>query len=177
MRTLLAVLLGMSAAAVLPAQEVGKGLVIVLIGPPGSGKTTQAEFLKKKYSIPVITADRTTTDATLLRDIQKAGTAKGFVLDGYPATREQADHLGKIVKQLNLPSPVVVSLEVPDAVVRERLKGKEKPEVLDQRLSSYHQEMDLIRQYYPQADIWTVIGTRPVKEVSETIEMLISDRK
>lgn len=122
-----------------------------------------AEFLKKKYSIPVITADWTTTDATLLRDIQKAGMAKGFVLDGYPATRAQADHLGKIVKQLKLPPPVVVSLEVPDAVVRERLKGKKKPEVLDQRLSSYHQEMDLIRQYYPQADIWTVIGTRPVK--------------
>jgi adenylate kinase len=177
MRTLLAVLLGLSAASVMPAQEVGKGLVIVLIGPPGSGKTTQAEFLQKKYGIPVIAADRTTTDAALLRDIQKAGTAKGFVLDGYPATRAQANYLDKVVKQLKLPSPVVLSLEVPDAVVRERMKGKEKPEVLDQRLSNYHKEMDLIREYYPQADIWTVIGTRPVKEVSDTIEMLIADRK
>lgn len=177
MRTLLAVVLSVIGMAALPGQEVGKGLVIVLIGPPGSGKTTQASFLQKKYGVPVITADRATSNEALLREILKAGTTRGFVLDGYPATRAQADHLGAVVKQLKLPSPVIISLEVPDAVVRERLKGKEKPEVLDQRLSSYHKEMDLIRQYYPQADIWTVIGTKSVKEVSETIEMLIADRK
>ena len=37
-------------------------------------------------------------------------------------------------------------------------------------------EMDLIREYYPQADIWTVIGTRPISEVTLTIVSLIQDR-
>ena len=45
------------------AQEAGKGLVMVLIGPPGSGKTTQAELLTKRYRVPVVSGDSTTQDA------------------------------------------------------------------------------------------------------------------
>ncbi|MCC7157581.1 MAG: hypothetical protein IT161_23580, partial [Bryobacterales bacterium] len=49
----------MLAAALLPAfaQAPGKGLVIVLIGPPGGGKTTQAAFLQKRYRIAVLAGD------------------------------------------------------------------------------------------------------------------------
>lgn len=159
------------------AQTSGKGLVLVLIGPPGSGKTTQADFLTKKYRIPVLTADSSMSNEQFDVRLKVLNTGKGFIIDGYPATHAQAQHLAVVVKQLNLPSPIIIQLDVPDDVVRQRLAGKQKPEVLEKRLSDYHKEMDLIRSYYPQGDIWTVIGTRAPQEVSGTIEMLIQDRK
>lgn len=168
-------LLLLSAACL--AQQPGKGLVLVLIGPPGSGKTTQADFLTKRYHIPVLSAGSWMSDAQFDERLKVLNTGKGFIIDGYPATHAQAEHLAKVVKQRQLPSPVIVHLDVPDDVVRQRMAGKEKPESLEKRLSDYHREMDLIRSYYPQGDIWSVIGTRAPKEVSKTIEMLIEDRQ
>ncbi|MBN9664093.1 MAG: nucleoside monophosphate kinase [Acidobacteria bacterium] len=159
------------------AQTPGRGLVLVLIGPPGSGKTTQADFLTKKYRLPVLTAGSGMSNEQFDVRLKVLNTGKGFIIDGYPATHAQAQHLAVVVKQMNLPSPIIIQLDVPDDVVRQRLAGKEKPEALEKRLSDYHKEMDLIRSYYPQGDIWTVIGTRPPQEVSGTIEMLIQDRK
>lgn len=159
------------------AQRPGKGLVLVLIGPPGSGKTTQAEFLTKRYKIPVLSAGSWMSNQQFDERLKVLNTGKGFIIDGYPATHAQAEHLASVVKLLQLPSPVIVQLEVPDEVVRQRMAGKEKPAVLEKRLSDYHKEMDLIRAYYPQGDIWSVIGTRTPQEVSKTIEMLIEDRK
>jgi len=158
------------------AQEAGKGLVMVLIGPPGSGKTTQAEMLTKRYKAPVVTGDAALTDDALRAKLKALDVTRGFILDGYPATRHQADFLGALVKELKLPSPIILQLDVPDDVVRQRLAGKEKPDILEKSLARYHREMDLFREHYPQADIWTVIGTRPIAEVSRTIVALIQDR-
>jgi adenylate kinase len=166
----------LSTAIGVSAQEPGNGLVIVLIGPPGSGKTTQAELLTKRYGVPVVSGDSTLTDDALRAKLKAIDVRKGFILDGYPATRHQADFLGTLVKELNLPSPIVVQLDVPDSVVRQRMAGKQKPELLEKSLAQYHREMDFIREHYPQADIWTVIGTRSISEVSRTIVSLIQDR-
>ena len=135
------------------AQEAGKGLVMVLIGPPGSGKTTQAELLTKRYRVPVVSGDSTTQDAELRAKLKALDVSAGFILDGYPATRHQADFLGVLVKEMKLPSPIILQLDVPDAVVRQRLAGKQKAEALEKSPAQYHKEMDLIRDYYPQADI------------------------
>ncbi len=170
-------------AASLMAQEAVKPLVVVLIGPPGSGKTTQAQFLNRKFGLPVIGVEDLRAKAgaklnlELKARIQAADASKGFVLDGYPSTRAEADYLGALVKELNLPAPVVIQLNVPDDIVRKRMEGKEKPEALEKRLAAYHAEMDMLRQYYPSADIWSIIGTRSIKEVSGTIVSLVQDRQ
>ncbi|MBI5282475.1 MAG: nucleoside monophosphate kinase [Candidatus Solibacter usitatus] len=164
------------AGAFLHAQQAGKGLVIVLIGPPGSGKTTQAGFLAARYEIPVITGDQNLSGDEFRRIVKAVNASRGFIIDGYPATRKQADNLAAVVRDLKLPNPIVLHLDVPDDVARQRLAGKEKPAALDSRLAQYHQEMDFIRSYYPQADIWTVIGTRSEKDVFKTIVSLVQDR-
>jgi len=168
------------------AQAPGKGLVIVLIGPPGSGKTTQAEFLKKKYAIPSLAGDELRRAAggstqklngLLRKQVLTADATKGFVIDGYPSTRAEADYLGKLVQEAKLPSPIIIQLDVPDSEVRRRLKGKPESADLDKGLSTYHQELELARSYYPESDIWTIIGTRTPREVFETIVTLVQDRK
>jgi adenylate kinase len=167
------------------AQGPGKGLVIVLVGPPGSGKTTQAELLVKKYGIPVLAGHELRAKAgnspeklnTLLREqVLHAERQKGFVLDGYPATRAEADFLGKLVTEAGLPQPIVIQIDVPDAEVRRRMKGSADAD-FEKRLAEYHKELEMAQSYYPKADIWVIIGTLPPNEVFRTIMALIQDRQ
>ena len=104
--------------------------------------------------------------------------ANGVVLDGYPATKDQADHLAALASKPNLPPLIVIQLDTPDDVARERLsKGSAPtaPELIEERLKNYHREMDMIRSYYPEANIWTVNGDKPVAVVSSTIEAILKD--
>jgi len=186
------------------AQTSDDRFVIVLIGPTGSGKTTQSEFIKREFGISTVGVDdlikenpsalekyRTagidpgppqTSPALneLVRArLSKMDLKKGVVLDGYPATKDQADHLATLVRELGLPSPVVIQIDVPDEVVRERLQkrkdSEDTPEQIERRLKDYHRELDTIRDYYPRANIWTIDGTRSPVEVSRTIQVILRD--
>ena len=167
-------------------QSPGKGLVIVLIGPPGSGKTTQSELLQKKYKIPVLAGNKLREQAgkspdklnALLREqVLRAERAKGFVIDGYPATRAEADYLGALVKEVGLPQPIIIQLDVPDDEVRQRMKGKTNVAEMEKELAQYHRELDTARSYYLESDIWTIIGKLPPKEVFQTIVSLVESRQ
>ena len=181
--SLLAILL--SALSVF-AQAPGKGLVLVLIGPPGSGKTTQTEFLTKKYAIPALAGNdlrqkaggsAEKLNAALRAQVLAADAKKGFIIDGYPSTRAEADYLGTLLKEAKLPPPIVIQLDVPDDEVRRRMKGRTAPAKLEESLAVYHKELELARSYYPELDIWKIIGTREPREVFETIVSLIQDRE
>jgi len=185
-------------------QKPPKRFVIILIGPSGSGKTTQSAYLQKRYRIPTINIDDlikqnpealakyretgidpgTPQSNPALNDLvaerfQKIDISKGVVLDGYPATKDQADHLAALVQKLNLPAPIVIQLDVPDNVDWRRLEKRKReddtPEQIARRLKDYHREMDFIRSYYPEANIWTIDGTRSAVDVSKTIESILSD--
>jgi adenylate kinase len=197
----LAILFLVTAAALAGAD---RNMVIVLIGPTGSGKTTQAAFLQKRYGLPVISADDllkqhpealkkyqtpgidpgVPQSSPALNDlvhdrIGQMDAKKGFVLDGYPATKDQADHLEAMVKEMGLPSPVIIVLDIPDKVAlkRDKKRGRDDdtPAQIERRLKDYHREMDFVRTYYPEANIRTVDGTKPVAEVSKAIEAILGN--
>ena len=198
-RLLLTLLLGAAAQS----QTADKRFLILLIGPTGSGKTTQAEFLKKRFGIPTISVDDLiqANPAALAKYLRPGITpgprqlnpaiedlvaeklatldlTKGLVLDGYPASKDQADHLAALAVKLKLPHPIVFQFDVPDDVARERLlkerQGPEdKPELIEERLKNYHREMDVICAYYPEVRIWTIDGDKPVTEVSSMIEEIL----
>ena len=125
---------------------------IVLVGPPGAGKGTQAAFLAKNLSIPHIsTGDLFRANISQGTDLGKkaksymdAGdlvpdevtcgmvrarlaepdAAKGFILDGFPRTLPQADALDIMLDELGVDLDAIVELVVPDDVVVERLLGR-----------------------------------------------------
>jgi adenylate kinase len=119
---------------------------IVLFGPPGSGKGTQAKLLAEKYGVPHIsTGDilrgnlnnetklgleaKTYMDKGelvpddvligLIKDrLSVSDCASGFLLDGYPRTLPQAEALSKILSELGKNLDVVLNIDVPDEELR-----------------------------------------------------------
>ncbi|MBR5914723.1 MAG: adenylate kinase [Selenomonadaceae bacterium] len=125
---------------------------LLLMGPPGAGKGTQAVKLVEKYKIPQIsTGDmfraavkegtelgkkaKACMDAgTLVPDEVTVGIVRerlakddckgGFILDGFPRTVEQAKALEKILDELNLKLTKVLNIRVPAEFLIERAVGR-----------------------------------------------------
>ncbi len=125
---------------------------IILIGPPGSGKGTQAKMIVDKYNVlhvstgdilrenvrngtPLGVEAKNFMDAgklvpdTLLIDIIKDRLAKddvkgGWMLDGFPRTMPQAEALDKILPTLGQKIDVVLNIDVPDAELVKRVTGR-----------------------------------------------------
>jgi adenylate kinase len=184
------------------ASPPSKPLVLILIGAPGSGKNTQTAFLSKEFGLPVISADKLVKDnPQAAASIQTIGmptidprqdmimnqlvqaklktldTSKGFILDGFPATKEQADFLANLNQQEHFPSPIILQLDVPDAVAKRRLANSSNPDdrepLLDQAIADYHREMDFIGLYYPKANIKQVDGNQKPAKVSQDIRAIV----
>src|SRR5215470_11411926 len=121
---------------------------LILLGPPGAGKGTQATFIKDAFGIPQIST------GDMLRAAVKAGTplglaakkvmdsgalvsddiivglvkerlkapdcAKGYLFDGFPRTIPQADAM----KEAGVSIEYVLEIDVPDAAIVERMSGR-----------------------------------------------------
>jgi adenylate kinase len=129
---------------------------VIFLGPPGSGKGTQAKLLSQRLGIPAIStgeilraAVREGTPVGLqARAVMEAGelvsddlmialirdriglpdASAGFILDGFPRTVEQAAALEKLLAGNGRSLSAVVNLSVPEAVLVDRLHGRSKDE-------------------------------------------------
>ena len=125
---------------------------IVLLGPPGSGKGTQAQMIAEKYGVVHIStgdilrenvrggtdlgkeaktymdAGKLVPDELLINIIKdrlaKPDVAGGYMLDGYPRTTPQAEAMDKILPELGQKIDVVVNINVPDDELVKRLGGR-----------------------------------------------------
>lgn len=208
---------------------------LILLGAPGAGKGTQAQFLTKEFGIPQIST------GDMLRAAIKAGTElgklaksfmdegklvtdeiiiglvkeriaeddckNGFLLDGFPRTVPQADALAEAGVEID----AVVEIDVADEVIVERMSGRrahlasgrtyhlvynppkvegkddvtgedlvqrddDKPEVVKDRLSVYHEQTAPLIGYYQAVAAKNsavkyikIDGTQPIEQVEAAI--------
>lgn len=125
---------------------------LVLVGPPGAGKGTQAVFLAEHYSIPHISTgdifranlkagtplgqeaksfmDRgelvpdSVTNAMVKDRLTHDDTANGFLLDGFPRNVVQAEVLRAILAEQKRPLDAVLELNIADSEIIERLSSR-----------------------------------------------------
>jgi adenylate kinase len=125
---------------------------LVIVGPPGAGKGTQAEFIAAHFAIPHISTgdifranlsagtplgleaegymdkgdlvpDSLTT--AMVKDrLQKGDVANGFLLDGFPRTTGQAEALDGILREINSPLDVVLEVQADEDEIVARLLAR-----------------------------------------------------
>ena len=125
---------------------------LVLVGPPGAGKGTQAEFISAHFAIPHISTgdifranlsagtplgleakgymdkgdlvpDSLTT--AMVKDrLQQGDVANGFLLDGFPRTTGQAEALDGILREINSPLDVVLEMQADENEIVSRLLAR-----------------------------------------------------
>ncbi|MFZ1997100.1 MAG: adenylate kinase [Solirubrobacteraceae bacterium] len=145
------------------AQELN----LILFGPPGAGKGTQAERLRKDFELPYIaTGDMLRSNVKEETDLGKQAKAymdagdlvpdglivamaadrlsqddaqDGFILDGFPRTIEQAQALEKQLSELGRRVTAALLIDVPDEEVIRRLSGRR---MCVKSGHSYHVEFD-----------------------------------
>ena len=125
---------------------------VIFLGPPGSGKGTQAKELARKVGIPhlstgdmlrehisqgtplglkakpIMERGELVPDSLVLKivaeRIERPDCFHGFVFDGFPRTVAQAKYLGELLKQHGLRQPFVIHMVIPTSVLMRRLTGR-----------------------------------------------------
>ena len=180
---------------------------VLLLGPQGSGKGTQAKRISEEYGVPhIATGDmlRATIEADtplgrtlkpildsgqlvsddlmiqLIRNrLEEPDAAEGFVLDGFPRTWAQARALDAMLREIGRDLDVVFVLQTSDGVSTERLlkrareesRPDDTPEVIAERLATYHRETEpLVEHYRTSGNLVGIHAARSINEVFSEIQ-------
>jgi len=176
---------------------------MILVGPPGAGKGTQAARLVDTYRITHISsgdmlraavkegtklgleadgfmkAGKLVPDEVvigmILERIAKPDCATGFMLDGFPRTRPQAEALDAAMNKAGVSLDAVVLIEVPDALLEERACGRRSDPVTN---TIYHLKYNppppeiVGRLVHRKDDTEEAVKTRVAKYHSETAPII-----
>ena len=153
---------------------------IVLLGPPGSGKGTQAQKLSPHFGIPHISTGElfrhnitagtplgmrarchvdsgdlvpaALTNVMIHERLGESDAARGFILDGYPRSIEQADALHGMLAEQGADVDIALEFRLSEPDLVQRLTGRgradDTAQVIQHRLAVYHDETAPLLQYY-----------------------------
>ena len=187
---------------------------LILFGPPGSGKGTQAQRLVDKYGIAhwstgdmfrfelnnhtelgqlaksymdkgQLVPDEVTI-SMLKKRMESGNATNGFILDGFPRNIVQARALDKLLEEKNLKITALLSLEVDEEELINRLLNRGKvsgraddvnEEIIRRRLEVYKEETTPVYNYYAEKQMAVQVnGMGTIDEIFEELCLLIDDR-
>jgi adenylate kinase len=184
---------------------------IILFGPPGAGKGTQAERIRDNYNFLHISTgdvfryniknetelgkraksfiDRgelvpdDVTIKMLAGEIDKADDKNGIIFDGFPRTKAQANALDDVLNEQNEKIDALVSLEVDDKILMERLKERGKTSgrkddadenVIKNRIQVYYTETEIVKEHYKQQrKLYHVDGVGSIQDITKRLNNVI----
>ncbi len=180
---------------------------IVLFGPPGAGKGTQAKLICEKYLLNHLsTGDllrkessketslgiqikNTINDGKLVSNEttielikqfinENKNNKKGFLFDGFPRNKKQAELLDHLMKSINKKILCVILLNVNEDVLKERIMNRsttegrsdDNLETLSKRLHTYSSETEPLIEYYSSQNlVRKVHGTGAISDINQGI--------
>ena len=178
---------------------------IILFGPPGCGKGTQATFISEALSIPHLStgdmlrsavssgseiglkAKQIMESGGLVSDeivlsivkerIVKKDCEKGFILDGFPRTVNQAEKLDLLLSD-NYKLDCVLRIKVDEEEIIKRLidraREDDKPDIIKNRFKTYNLETQPLIPFYEERKIlFNINGMQEIEKVSEDIKKVI----
>ena len=187
--------------------EVGYRMNIILFGPPGCGKGTQASFISDFLSIPHLsTGDMLRSAVSSKSEIglkakeimEKGGlvsdeivlsivkerisnndSKKGFILDGFPRTINQAEGLDALINE-NHKIDFVLRIKVDEEDIIKRLiargRADDKPAIINNRFKSYNSETQPLIPFYEEREIlFNINGMQEIEKVFEDIKKVIGE--
>jgi adenylate kinase len=188
---------------------------LVLFGPPGSGKGTQSEKLVAKYNLKHIsTGDLLRSEIAaktplgleaknfmdkglLVPDevvigmigsiVETHKNVAGFLFDGFPRTRAQAEALDKLLQLHKTEIHLVLSLEVSREELIKRLKNRgitsgrsddADEKIIQERIEEYMRKTAPVAEYYKQlSKLNTIKGEGSVEEIFNALSQAIDEKK
>lgn len=187
---------------------------IVIFGAPGSGKGTQSEFIAQEFGLKHIStgdilrqeiADQTelgklanqymskgqlVPDDVVIRMqehlIAAHADQKGFIFDGFPRTIEQGKALDTMLAHHNEKVTVVLSLDVEDAELIDRLlkrgqisgRSDDNRETIENRLKVYYSQTEPLKEFYAkQGKLARIKGMGSIDEIKQEIAKTIRNAK
>ena len=185
-------------------------LNIILFGPPGAGKGTQSEKLIEKYKLKHLsTGDifranikgatelgtlaksymdkgQLVPDEVTIRmlesEVNKNNDANGFIFDGFPRTKAQAEALDNLLKSKLTSITMMLALEVEEGELKKRLllRGKDSgraddqnPDVIQKRIDVYNNETFPVKDYFTAQGKYK--GIHGIGEINEIFNSLCKE--
>ena len=178
---------------------------IILFGPPGCGKGTQATFISEALAIPhlstgdmlrsavssgseiglkaknIMESGGLVSDQIVLsiveQRIAKDDCVKGFILDGFPRTVNQAEKLDSLLSTNNKLDYVLrIKVDEEEIIKRliDRAREDDKPEIIKNRFKTYNSETQPLIPFYEERKIlFNINGMQEIEKVSEDIKKVI----
>jgi adenylate kinase len=190
---------------------------LILLGPPGAGKGTQSQIIAGKAGIPQLStgdmlraavkagtpvglkAKEIMASGGLVSDaivigiiadrIAEPDCAKGFILDGFPRTLQQAAALDNLLKAKGLSLDAVIEMKVDDAILASRIENRaretaaaggairadDNAEALKTRLMAYYRETaPLTGYYFAHGLLKSVDGMAEISAVTRQIDEILA---